>query len=244
MQYHPDPRRTDASDRKVMTRFDHIRARVDFKDKTVLDLGCSGGFFSFNLAQEARMIYAIDGDLEIIRRNMEIQLDLGIKNIEFIHGVISKELIESIGPVDVTLFLSVYHHMLSLSDAYEWNDGMNSHTTDAVINAISSITDTLVFEIGDPNEGYEWCARLPRHDANWDAYVFDNVFRGRYKAVEVSTPPFKMNRVLRYIASSLSTPYKEDTWLIGKIKRLLGFDPRDSRKIYIGRKVSAQEISK
>ena len=236
LNYHPDPRDLSFAHRKVGMRLDLIRSKVDFKDKVVLDLGCSGGFFSFSLAKDAKKVIAIDGDPEIIKRNKAIQKDLGIENIEFIHGVISKEFIDSLENIDVTIFLSVYHHMLSISDAYDWNQGQNEGARNQFIEALNSKTNTLVFEIGFPNEGYEWCERIPKYEPNWNEWVKQNVFRGKYKSVDVSEVPMNLGWINKSIVSKLSTPYKQDSDFLRKIKNVFKFDARDLRRIYFGKK--------
>lgn len=236
LNYHPDPRYLAIADRKVAARLDLIKSKVDFKNKVVLDLGCSGGFFSFSLTKEAKKIIAIDGDPEIIERNKKIRKDLAIENIEFIQGTISRELIDNLEKIDVTLFLSVYHHMLAISDAYDWNQYLDANSRDAFIDALNCKTDVLIFEIGYPNEGYEWCNRLPSYEPNWDEYVKQSVFRGKYKNVEVDLPSIKINWFNKNIVSKLSTPYKEDSYFIEKIKALFRFDARDLRRIYFGKK--------
>lgn len=236
IQYHPDPRDLSTADRNVLSRLKLILERVDFKGRTVLDLGCSGGFFSFALAESARKVIAVDGDAAIIERNRKLQSELGARNIEFLHANITKEILDHIGPVDITLLMSVYHHMLTISDAYDWNQGIDKKKTDGMIDKLNQQTNTLVFEIGYPNEGYEWCARLPRYEPNWDTYVLDNVFRGFYRSVEVEAPAIEKSWINDNIIAKLSSSYKQDNIVISKLKSFFNFDSRDYRKIYIGKK--------
>jgi SAM-dependent methyltransferase len=236
LSYHPDPRTSSGSHRKVDARFNFIRRKVDLQDKVVLDLGCSGGSFSFAAAQTARHVIAIDGDPEIIARNKEIQNELGVKNIEFHHHIIESATIDQVGLVDVTLLLSVYHHMITASQAYDWNTCNTSDEADLAIEAINRNTETLCFEIGYPDEGYEWCERLPNFGADWDDYVREHVFRGAYRSVDIGPAPTPVSWFAKGILSKLSTPYRRDVVLIQKLKSLFRFDARDLRKIYIGRK--------
>jgi len=238
--YHPDPRVRGGSDRKVFSRLDRIKSKIDFKDKVVLDLGCSGGFFAFELAKTAKKVIAIDADSEIIERNRNIQNELELNNVEFVCAPITAETILKIGKVDITLFLSVFHHMLALSEAYDWNNGMNPQAADSVIAAVNGVTDTLVFEIGYPNEGYEWCERLPHYGPDWDTFVINHIFQDRYQSVEASAPVLELNWLTRHLLSRLSTPYKRDTRLIQIIKQLFRYDSRDLRKIYFGQKVTSK----
>ena len=236
MNYHPDPRAVSSSDRKVKSRLDFILSKVNFENKVVLDLGCSGGFFSFELAKIAKKVVAIDGDPEVIKRNRELQRELGINNIEFICSPISAELIADVGNVDVTLLLSVFHHMLTMSDAYDWNNTVDLEHRNQMLSALNETTSCLVFEMGEVNEGYEWCERMPALSADNDYYVHNEIFKKNYKDISVFDGPVNVNLINRYLISKLSQNFKEDSRMVSILKRLFGFDARDLRKIYIGRR--------
>ena len=234
--YHPDPRHVGRGDRPTEPRLAAIQSKIDFRDKTVLDLGCSGGFFSFALSKLAKRVIAVDGDAEVIERNRAIQRDLRITNIEFRHANIDAALVRSVAPVDVTLLLSVYHHMLTRSAAYDWNSAATAQGSGDVIDAIGESTKTFVFEIGWPNEGYEWCARLPDFGSDWDAYIRRTIFRGRFPAVEAVGPRSGMSWINRHLVSKLSRPYREDGMLVQRIKSALRYESRDFRTLYFGTK--------
>ena len=236
INYHPDPRSVKNSDRKVMSRLTFITSKVDFKDKVVLDLGCSGGFFAFELSKVARKVIAVDGDPEIIKRNRALQKEMAITNIEFISSEISSDTIEAIGEVDITLFLSVFHHMLTASDAYDWNFGVNSDDIDKMLSTLNQNTSTLVFEMGEVNEGYEWCERMPQDSLDNKNFVIEKVFQGAFTDVDVYNRLQNINFINASIVSKLGRAFKRDTRIISIIKRLSQFDSRDLRKIYIGKK--------
>ena len=232
--YHPDPRQPGRGHRPTEPRLDLIKSKVDFRDRKVLDLGCSGGFFSFELAKIARQVIAVDGDAEVIERNKAIQRDLGITNIEFVHASIDADLVHRVGPVDVTLLLSVYHHMLTRSAAYDWNADATTRASGDVIDAIADETQVFIFEIGLPNEGYEWCARLPDFGPDWAEYVRRTIFRGRFGKVEAVRPRTRMSWINRQLVSKLSRPYKEDGIFVQRIKSALRYESRDFRTVYFG----------
>jgi len=236
LNYHPDPRDELMSDRKVMSRLSFILSKVDFKDKVVLDLGCSGGFFSFEIAKVAKKVIAVDGDKEIISRNKILQNELGIKNIEFICSNISVDTIESVGEVDTTLFLSVFHHMLTASDAYDWNQGVDTNDLSKMLSTLNEQTSNLVFEIGEVNEGYEWCERMPKESLDSKKFVLEEVFRNAYQEVEDYNRLEDISFFNIHIISKLGRAFKRDSRLISILKRAFQFDARDFRKIYIGTK--------
>ena len=75
----------------------------------------------------------IDGDAEVIEQNKLYALNNGYTNVEFKNSVLNADLIGELPKFDIIIFLSVFHHMLTSSDAYEWN-------TEASINGGSTNT--------------------------------------------------------------------------------------------------------
>ena len=53
--------------RLTKERLNLILENVDIKGKRILDLGCSGGYFTFNLSAKAKHVMGVDGDYEIIK---------------------------------------------------------------------------------------------------------------------------------------------------------------------------------
>ena len=236
MNYHPDPREVNNSDRKVKARLDFILSKLDFKNQVVLDLGCSGGYFAFEIAKVAKRVVAIDGDPEVIKRNKALQLELDISNIDFICSPISAEAIAEVGEVDITLFLSVFHHMLTMSDAYDWNNGLNSDFLKKMLLTLHKFTSNLVFEIGEVNEGYEWCERMPVASASNENFVVQEVFGASYKNVDMYPGPVPVNILNKNIISKFGKAFSRDSKLVSILKRIFKFDSRDLRKIYVGKK--------
>lgn len=59
---------------------------IDFKDKSIIDIGCGTGFWTLHLAKRASEIYALDGSrtmLEILENDSKA---LGFKNLNFHHA--------------------------------------------------------------------------------------------------------------------------------------------------------------
>lgn len=59
---------------------------IDFKDKTIIDIGCGTGVWTLHLAKKASEIYALDGSkamLEILENDSKT---LGLKNLQFCHA--------------------------------------------------------------------------------------------------------------------------------------------------------------
>lgn len=104
LDYHGLSGEGGGQDRKCQRRLDLIKSNFNFENEVVLDIGCSGGFFTFALAQSAKRVIAIDGDMEVIQRNKQFQKSKGIENVEFIHSEITTDIIYEVGEVDITLF--------------------------------------------------------------------------------------------------------------------------------------------
>jgi SAM-dependent methyltransferase len=221
--------------RRVGKRLEAILQRVDVRSKTVLDLGCSGGYFCFRLSSMAARVVGIDGDLAVIERNREIVRRERYKNVSFEHGIISPEFLVTLPKFDVTLFLSVFHHMLAASDAYDWNPIAAQDHALATMAAIRSCSKVLVFEMGYPHEGYEWCERLPIMTPTPDDWIRRNVFGPEFPQIEVVRAPANQGMwgSLRRIGSHY-TNGKRGVFARA-LRRALVIDYRDSRDIYIGR---------
>jgi len=223
LAYHPfpDAQRRHRALRRVKRRFEAISHCIDISDKTVLDLGCSGGYFSFQAAKKARSVLAVDGDKEIIKNNQIISEKYGFNNLNFQHAEITRKFINSLPQFDVTLFLSVFHHMLTASSAYDWNLGNNKEIAFNTLSAIRANTKTLVFEMGYPDEGYEWCNRMPKMGPSYKEWIIKNIFELDFERIQViNSPSYK--GFGGYIRSLLARQYKGNS-IVTRIRRRVFF---------------------
>lgn len=240
LSYHPHPGAGRYSwpfghrNRRVEQRLAAVLKQVDVAGKRVLDLGCSGGYFSFNLGERAAHVWAVDADPVVMERNKEIATQLGRSNMTFICDVISPQLIYSLPQVDVVLFLSVLHHMLASSEAYQWNQQQGADVSLAVLAAIAARTTTLVFEMGTPDEGYEWGARLPEMEPSPQAWI-TRLLAGCFEAVEVIPAPAYSGPVGR-IRRAMSGPASRGGVRGRGLRRLFAIDPRDGRDLFVARR--------
>ncbi len=235
LDYHPTHRDGGwHSGRRVEGRLRTITDALDFSNKTVLDLGCNGGYFSFALAQQARQILAIDGEAELIRLNIAKQADLGITNIDFRQALITPDLISELPEFDIVLFLSVFHHMLCASDAHDWNSEAERTVAMEVVAKLRDKARILVFEMGYPWEGYDWSAKLPAMDDPRD-WVRENIF-GPGFAVDILPPPAHQGAM--GMLREAATPTARRTSIAARfVRRSMRIDPRDGRHIFIGRRI-------
>lgn len=245
LNYHPNPQhgpkerflpafRSDSHTRGVSQRLRAILQEIDFHDKLVADLGCSGGFFSFKIADMAKHVWAIDADAQVIERNRKLAAELGYGNITFVCAHVSAETISSLPQTDVTLFLSVFHHMMTASSAYDWNLPEDVVRAMEIFPALGQQTRTLVFEMGYPNEGYEWCKRLPPMVPSPQMWVSD-ILRQSFDEVKIMPPPAYSGlrgKIHRVVSRQLT----KEPQIFGRIaRRLFSLDPRDARDVFVAR---------
>lgn len=122
--------------------------------------------------------------------------------------------------------------MLTSSDAYDWNGNETKNSAPHAIDAIAAVSKRLVFEVGYPNEGFEWCARLPHYGEDWDKYVMQNILRDNYESIVPMAPMFKGKIFENFMMKLISNNYKEDSVWAQRIKSIMNIDSRDHRRIY------------
>lgn len=212
-------------------RLRKIEQVIDFNGARVLDLGCSGGFFSFSLAKKAAFVCAVDADEELQNQNRITKGRLGLNNIEFLTATLTPSFLKSLPQFDVVLFLSVFHHFFATSGTYDWCDSDSSSAYE-VLEAIKAIGNVLVFETGHPDEGFEWCQDIQQTSGELREWVRQTVFGDSYARVLTLRGtaydhfPFKIMPFLRRLIPA--NKYGR------KAIKMLGLDVRDFRDIHIG----------
>lgn len=242
VQYHPEPfspQRRIAGTRKVRKRLNTILNRFDLTDSTVLDLGCSGGFFSFHLARHAKRVLAIDSDEGLIKRNRLICQKQGIFNLHFEHAVISPQYIQSLERHDVTLFLSVLHHIMAASNVYEVNRRINAGLEQSLelLRSVQTRTHSLVFEMGQTNEINEWVTALPQMGDSPHFWIVENLLQpARFGNIEIIEPPEWQGKVgmLRKAAHEHAQFLYTSRDLVSRtLRRTMALDTKDCRYMFI-----------
>jgi SAM-dependent methyltransferase len=168
LRYHPDP--ADPSReveflRNVDGRLAAILRYCDVGGKTVIDLGCSNGFFCFQLASSATRVVGVDRDHDIVTRNRAVARQLGVTNVDFVEADLTPNLVgsDALPNADVALFLSVMHHIVAYTRRSRPNGGDEAAIEVALnlLRAVRKKTQTLCFEMGEPGERYGWARNLP-----------------------------------------------------------------------------------
>jgi len=217
-----------------------IIENCDLQDATVVDLGCNAGYFTFPLAERASDVVAVDGDPQLIEQNRIRARKKALRNITFIHALITPEFIRSdtIPFADVTLFLSVLHHIIAQTGGYDFNVN-NGQAFDLnkgieILRAIRRKTSMLCFEMGEPADKYKWAALLPemgRRPHKWIIHHlltpagFDDI--QAIRAPQWRGPLRPLFRLIRSLEPHIRIP--------ARIVRTLGYDGRDGRTLFIAR---------
>lgn len=239
LRYHPDPngQAGTRSKRQVETRRRLIEKHVDLSGKRVVDLGCSGGYFGYALTDTVLSYLGIDADEAVIERNRSAVRQQSLTNLEFRRAAITPSFIRSLAPVDVALFLSVFHHILAASNAYEWNRRSDFDPFD-LLRALQERADVLAFETGYPDEGFEWCERLPPMTPTPRAWVERLLRAAGFRHIEVIPARAgrgPMDGLRRRIALAMGYA-RHPRPLGGRIAaRVLRVDSRDNRDLFIAR---------
>lgn len=239
--YHPDPNELLAgksgksSLRRVEARKKAIQSLVDLENKSLLDLGCSGGYFGFSLAESISNYFGLDGDQELIVRNEAIARRAGLNHIHFEYGQITPKRIQKLPHFDVALFLSVFHHIITASEAYDWNK-QNSWRPIEILAAIAEKVDVIIFETGYPDEGHEWCERLPGMLPTPQAWVKTTLLEAGFVKVDIISAPAQRGirgQLRSWLAKELYGTDRNNNLAKRVVKRLLQIDPRDGRDIFV-----------
>lgn len=232
--YHPnfDPAgRLEGGKRDFQARLEILRSAVDFTGKRVLDLGCSGGFFTFSLSRHAAFVTGIDADRHLIERNLRLAEELDYGNVDFVCDTITPETLTGLGDYDVVLFLSVLHHMIAGSSTYDWNPRPSGQLP-RLLEALREAGDVLIVEMGRTDEGFAWCDELSRKIGEPNCWIPENVFGNAYASLRVLPGPALRRWPVR------SCP-RLGNLLLGspvgnRILSAFGIDRRDFREIFVG----------
>ena len=216
---------------------------INFENKTVLDLGCNYGFFSFELSRVAKCVVGVDSDSHAIQENQQRCESLKISNIEFRNDLISSNYINSLPKSEITIFLSVLHHIITASGVYDSNESANSGKEIAIeiLRSISERTDVLIFEIGQSNESHHWAKLLPDMSKDQGKWIKEELlYPAGFSNVEVYNPlegTGVKSSLLRNLYFSSYNDFLSGSSLFSRIfRRLTNYDDRDGRFLFIARK--------
>lgn len=156
MIYHTDFFNKGNSHRKDLDkRLELITNNIDDGD-TLLDIGTSGGYYSFGLRDHFKQITAIDGEQKFINECLDVQkrnnTDINFKcmNVD--------ELLKGNDTWDCILYMSVHHHVIE-------QHGFNA--AQDILNELSKRCNVMFFDMGQKNEKncqmHKWWSMVPEY---------------------------------------------------------------------------------
>jgi len=163
MSYHPDFFNPDSQGHRqsCQDRLDLIKPFIE-QGSTLLDIGCSGGYFSFGLSDLCTRITGIDSEIDLIQECNEIKKKNNVENVNFDSANIIFWCWEG---YDTVLYLAVHHHIIQ---NYGWQ------VANVLFRAMSHHPKQMFFEMGQKDEqgceDYGWWKELPETD-DADAWI-------------------------------------------------------------------------
>jgi len=163
MTYHPDffGRKDKPMRRDCEKRLEYMKPHVR---GSLLDVGCSEGFFSFAFSGTCNPILAVDSEKRLIDLCLETQKKYGTM-IDFVVGDIGKSIDKDFGiKWDTILYMSIHHHVIARYGIKKASE---------VIRWLSMSGKTMIFDMGQKNEKNcekrEWWNALPgtKDPAEW-----------------------------------------------------------------------------
>jgi hypothetical protein len=169
MSYHPNYFQQGGAVRNgCQQRLELIKKHT--QGGSLLDIGCSEGFYSFGLSDRCKPIMAIDKELLLVQACRKIKGSHDV-NIDFRHMNID-ELLQLTETWNICLYMSVHHHIIAQCGMEVAND---------ILRTLSQRCDCMFFDVGQKNEQnctmHKWWQLLPPNtdqEAWLSEYLSDN----------------------------------------------------------------------
>ena len=131
---------------------------------SAMDLGAQSGFFTFKLAEAGFLTLGVEDDIDCIRAMRLIKkgarLDLAAIN----HARITSANVAALPVVDVTIFLSLWHHMCR-AEGFE-------AAKQILRTVLAKTRHVCFFETGQSDESYMgWAPALPRMEPTAQQWI-------------------------------------------------------------------------
>lgn len=132
---------------------------------SAIDLGCQIGYFTFRLAESGYLALGIENNLSVLRAARLIRQASGIEGASFREMCLNNENVKKLPCVDVTIFLSLWHH-LCRSYGFE-------NARELLAEVFAKTERILFFETGQSDETYmAWSKELPDMTPNPKEWIF------------------------------------------------------------------------
>jgi hypothetical protein len=146
--YQPNPfvfsKRNDKKNRNSFDRYEAIFKNLPNTPTTLIDYGCSRGFFVLQAAKDGLFSIGIDHDRFEILYARSVSEIYGVNKALFMHDEITEDLISTLPKFEMTICTSIFHHWVRIygkESAFRMMQGIADNTT-----------KYLVFETGQNNE--------------------------------------------------------------------------------------------
>jgi len=209
----------------------------DVKGKTIYDLGCSNGYYCFELAKRGARVIGVDKNKETIKINRLISEYYDLE-IEFIEDDLLDETFytDRMEESDIVIFLSVIHHI------YKKTQKSPSLFCNKILQIISEKTETMFFETGQSGEPFHWSIKLGEMGLDPKSWILDNwLHETNFKNKKVLKSFLfngKRGRKKEFICdiyrkSIFQPQHPFRNYFIYLLYRLFISDPRETRFIFI-----------
>ena len=138
----------------TLDRWRAIEQELGFFDGSALDIGCNTGFFTFQMVRKGFLCIGIESE-RLPYYFCNLVKDVGeFDNAMFLRGLFGEELCGKLPTVDVTICLSVFHHMVRRFGA--------EAAERLMIQLMQKTRRVIFFETGQSNETTtSWAKYLP-----------------------------------------------------------------------------------
>lgn len=151
---------------------DAVRRYIDVSKKaniSVLDIGCSQGYFCFKLKEVFGSQVRVQG-IDILKENIELCNKLKDENsmdIDFSYDALTPNFIDSIDDVDVVLLLSVIHHETRKSGSIYSSNGGCFDYAQHLLKSLADKSGLVLVELALKGEFHDDFGDLPTNCLDW-----------------------------------------------------------------------------
>ena len=178
------------SNHRCYERLNLILNNVDCNGLKVLDIGCSLGYFCYQLAKKGATVTGIDADPALIYINRKICELYGL-NITFRQAFLDMDVIESLGHYDCIIMFSILHHIMANAKiSYQWElpkSGLEYSIE--LLSMLAKKCDRLFFfEMAQTGETPYWTEMLPKMTPSPDVWIKRELEEASFGKVTVFSP--------------------------------------------------------
>lgn len=141
-------------DDSTMKRWRAIENELKGREGSALDIGCNMGFFTFQMARQGFFCLGVESEALPYHICNLIKEVCEFNNAVFMKATVDENFCRILPTVDITFFLSVFHHVVRQSGLKE--------ATGLMTALMQRTRSVLFFETGQSNEpNVSWAKHLP-----------------------------------------------------------------------------------